>query len=118
MTDNLTGLMWTKDAQQISGTMIWIDAVSACNNLIFAGYHGWRLPNVRELQSLIDYGNSSLALPDDHPFTSVQSHGYWSSFTVENVTTYARSVGIQDGAVRAHHKDSNPDYVWPVRAGN
>lgn len=33
----------------------------------------WRLPNVRELQSLIDYGEYNPALPTGHPFTGVAS---------------------------------------------
>ncbi|NIO68243.1 MAG: DUF1566 domain-containing protein, partial [Anaerolineae bacterium] len=41
----------------------------------------WRLPNVRELQSLIDYGRQTPALPSGHPFTGVQSSLYWSSTT-------------------------------------
>ena len=63
VTDNLTGFMWTKDAQQIKGTKKWNDALIRCNNFDFAGYTDWRLPNVRELLSLIDYGEHDPALP-------------------------------------------------------
>jgi hypothetical protein len=38
VTDNFTKLMWTKNAQQIPGAMIWDDAVDACNALVFADY--------------------------------------------------------------------------------
>jgi hypothetical protein len=80
--DNLTGLIWTKDSLQIPNGMLWPDAVAACYELFFAGYDDWRLPNLRELHSLIDYGNHTPALPVDHPFTNVQAGFYWSSTTV------------------------------------
>ena len=68
--------MWTKDAQQIQGTQKWQDALNSCKNLDFAGYTDWRLPNVRELLSLIDYGSHDPALPKDHPFTNVKELFY------------------------------------------
>ena len=64
VTDNVTALMWTKDAQQIKGTQKWSDALNSCNHFDFAGYTDWRLPNVRELLSLIDYGEHDPALPE------------------------------------------------------
>jgi hypothetical protein len=39
----------------------------------------WRLPNVRELHSLSDFGNYSPALPSGHPFQNVQYRWHWSS---------------------------------------
>jgi len=44
----------------------------------------WRLPNVKELQSLIDYSTYNPSLPDSHPFTNVQSAAYWSSTSVQS----------------------------------
>ena len=44
-----------------------------------AGY--WRLPNIRELYSVIDFGQSRPALPPGHPFFGVQDGYYWSSTT-------------------------------------
>jgi hypothetical protein len=54
VTDNLTGLMWTKNAN-LAGTKNWSDALTYCNSLDHGGYTDWRLPNIRELHSLIDY---------------------------------------------------------------
>ena len=53
VTDNLTGLMWTKNAN-LSGAQTWTNAVDHCNDMDAYGYTDWRLPNVRELQSLCD----------------------------------------------------------------
>ncbi len=63
VTDNLTGLMWTKDARititQGLGHLSWKDAINFCNNLELGGYTDWRLPNVNEMRSLIDFSRLS-----------------------------------------------------------
>lgn len=53
VTDTNTNLMW----QQISpeSAKNWRDALSYCENLTLAGYDDWRLPNIKELESLVDY---------------------------------------------------------------
>ena len=91
VTDNLTGLRWTKNAN-CDGQKSWSGALGYCNELAdetcglsdgsYAGV--WRLPHVRELQSLVDYGNWDPALTTSHPFADVQLTypvGYWSSTT-------------------------------------
>ena len=66
VTDNLTGLIWLKNANA-DGVKTWANALSYCNSLA-SGLAGlsdgsvagdWRLPNVKELHSLIDYGRWS-----------------------------------------------------------
>ena len=124
VTDNLTGLMWAKDAND-NGTMTWADAIDYANNLSLGNegcgttYTDWRLPNVRELQSLIDFGNNLPALPVGHPFTNVQLElgWYWSSTTYSFSTDGAWYVYIASGSVNGSNKTSN-FYAWPVRGGN
>ena len=119
VTDNLTGLMWVKaphDLTDNSGTKTWDNAIDFCNGLTFAGHSDWRLPNVRELQSLIDYGRGNPALPSVHPFTGVQSALYWSSSTYADPTDNAWHVGLRYGSVGNGNK-SFAFYVWPVRGG-
>jgi hypothetical protein len=119
VTDNMTGLMWVKAPHSLtgnSGTMTWNNAIDFCNGLSHAGHSDWRLPNVRELQSLIDYGRFNLALPSGHPFTGVQSDWYWSSSTSADYTGFAWRVFLYYGYVYYDLK-TNTYYVWPVRAG-
>lgn len=53
ITDNATGLMWMKDD---SGKgMTWQEALEYAEGKVFAGYIDWRLPSVKELQSIVDY---------------------------------------------------------------
>jgi hypothetical protein len=119
VTDNMTGLMWVKAPHSLtgnSGTMTWNNAIDFCNGLSHAGHSDWRLPNVRELQSLIDYGRFNLALPSGHPFTGVQSSSYWSSSTYAGGTDHAWFVDLRHGGVLNVNK-TDTYYVWPVRAG-
>ncbi|MDZ7695556.1 MAG: DUF1566 domain-containing protein [Deltaproteobacteria bacterium] len=80
VTDNLTGLMWILDSTS-SGIKTWANALTYCNALIFPadGHDDWRLPNIRELYSLVDLSQSSPALPPGHPFTVNNTGYYWSS---------------------------------------
>lgn len=53
VTDSATGLIWTQDDD--GEGMFWEDALSHAENSEFAGYLDWRLPNAKELQSILDY---------------------------------------------------------------
>jgi hypothetical protein len=116
--DNLTSLIWTKNAQQIPGVLTWQGALDACNILEYAGYDDWRLPNIKELQSLLDYGRSYPALPEGHPFLNVRSSYHWSSTTFEAISTMHTvnvNLGNTEQSITAK---SNISYVWPVRGGH
>ena len=121
--DNLTGLIWLKNANCYSTYQIWAQAMTDANSLA-SGSCGltdgssagqWRLPNKQELMSLIDYGHSSPALPTGHPFASVASgYYYWSSSTYALGTANAWFVGFSYGDIGNSAK-TNGNYVWPVR---
>ncbi|MFZ1830406.1 MAG: DUF1566 domain-containing protein [Candidatus Competibacteraceae bacterium] len=131
VTDNLTGLVWLKDAG-CAGTRTWAAAMSwaatlatgqSCNpNLSDGSVVGqWRLPNIKELSSLVDAGASSSpvlpVLPSGHPFTGVQSSIYWSStVSVPVAGNKAWSMSLINGDVSTIPKPF-PWLVWPVRGG-
>ena len=131
VTDNLTGLIWLKNANCANATRNWATALTDvaslnsagtmnsnnCGDTSNGGSHqtDWRLPNVRELQSLIDYGQFNPALPSGHPFTGVQSFN-WTSTTRADVTSNAWYVSLSNGNVVSSGKTS-ANYVWPVRGG-
>lgn len=56
VTDRATGLMWMK--VDSGKTMNWEQALKYAENLEYAGYDDWRLPNVKELQSIVDYNRA------------------------------------------------------------
>jgi len=56
ITDSATGLMWTQSDNEEG--LLWQDAIEYAqqkNNESYLGYNDWRLPNVKELQSIVDY---------------------------------------------------------------
>lgn len=134
--DNLTGLIWLKNANAFT-TRSWNGAITECNTLN-TGEHGltdgsaegdWRLPSIRELHSLVDYGRYSPALcntagtgqwSEGNPFTGVAPTGYYWSGTTHPISTifndYAYYVYMHGGDVGWDVKASLY-YVWPVRGG-
>jgi hypothetical protein len=131
VTDNLTGLIWLKNANAF-GRRTWKQALSDANTLA-SGSHGltdgskagdWRLPDVKELQGLIDFEYYNPALSnasgkskwyDGGAFVEVQSRYYWSSTTYSSDSTDAWVVRLYDGYVSYGNK-TDRGYVWPVRA--
>jgi hypothetical protein len=115
VTDNLTGLEWTKDANS-GGSLTWQAALDYVRTLNTGGHSDWRLPNRKELHSLVDYARHSPALPQSHPFTNVQSFDYWSSTSYALYSYYAWLVNLIGGFFNSNDKTVF-FYVWPVRAG-
>lgn len=89
--DQATGLTWQKqDSQQ---GLDWPSSLSYCENLTLAGNSDWRLPNVKELESIVDYGRSpdttnSAAIDPLFYATEIKNEAgqvdyanYWSSTT-------------------------------------
>lgn len=111
--------MWTKSGNVPATKLHWTNAVVYCVNMNSgAGTYGhtdWRLPNVRELCSLLDYGRLWPALPAGHPFSNVANDDYWAGTTYAGAADAAWNVMMGTG--EAYHYDSktNTKYVWPVR---
>lgn len=121
VTDNITGLTWQ---QTDNGRGIeWPEALDYCENLDLAGYQDWRLPNIKELQYIVDYSRSpditnSAALDSlfqiseitnelgnkDYPF-------FWSSTTHSNAQggtsaayiSFGRALGKMNGRIMDVH---------------
>jgi len=133
VTDNLTGLIWLKDADCFTARQ-WSAALAAANTLNDgecglddgSAEGDWRLPNVLEMQSLIHFGvTDHPALPntagtgkwtEGDPFTGVRSAYYWTSTADANTTTLAWFLGLHSGDTYQDLKTSN-SWVWPVRGG-
>jgi hypothetical protein len=110
VTDNCTGLMWQKDSADVNGNgqstdednLTWCDALTYCENLRLAGHDDWRLPNVRELQSIVDYGRFG---PSIDPVFGAFSAWYWSSTSHPNDPDYALIVDFGVGYVLRNDRD-------------
>ncbi|MBI5185203.1 MAG: DUF1566 domain-containing protein [Nitrospinae bacterium] len=112
VTDNNTGLAWQKTE---GGAMAWESAISYCKTLSLAGQSGWRLPNKRELMSIVNYGKNNPAI-DTASFPNANSSLYWSSTTTAGGASSAWYVDFYLGGVSYNDK-SHDSYVRCVRGG-
>ena len=103
VTDNAYGLMWSKCSVGLDGDkcdngrlkpLNWDEALNTARTSRLANYADWRLPNVKELQSLADYAVHSPSINVTN-FPNTSPHLYWSS----TPHTYA---------------DARPNYSWTV----
>jgi hypothetical protein len=150
VTDNLTGLIWLEHANCYDlydgggdGIREWGSALTVCNNVGDGATYDcglsdgssagdWRLPNVKELYSLLDLAYYNPALSND------AGTGQWSSACVEsgdcsftNVQTdyWSSTAGYEGGWIRALYvrmncgevlrgaRSGQNKYVWCVRGG-
>lgn len=133
VTDNLTKLVWLEYADRL-GLRTWEDALDACNSLkdnkvdlTDGSVPGdWRLPNIRELLSLINYEyfcpclsntDGTDQFTDGNPFISLQAPSpgneyYWSSTTLGSASG---GVDFCTGELIMLGKGDLPHFVWPVR---
>ncbi|MCV6607888.1 MAG: DUF1566 domain-containing protein [Campylobacterales bacterium] len=132
ITDNGTGLMWQKNDSQSTN---FENGVSQCENALTGGYSDWRLPDAKELESIVDYSRSpdttnSASINEIFKATSfINEEGekdwgfYWSSTTHKNYTgngsngvylSFGRALGYMNGSImdvhgagaqRSNHKD-------------
>ena len=134
VTDNLTGLIWLKNAN-CAGPKSWNDALDFANQLkdgdcgLSDGSQAgeWRLPNRFELESLLDlqYYNPPLSntagtgqWTEGDPFTNVGWTRYWTSSTYSVNTSEAWFVGLMYADIGTNSKPDLSYYnVWPVRGG-
>lgn len=125
ITDNATGLQWVKDPSQLGGnwgtpgspaTMKWNDAIDECLALTYAGHSDWRLPNIKELVSIIDFENTNPAI--DSTFVC-KANRYRSSTTYIDDTTRCFYVHFYHGESEYSLKTTEGDnyYARPVRGG-
>jgi len=138
VTDKLTGLVWLKDANApcFFGTQSWSAALTRVKS-IATGTCGlsdnsnagdWRLPNVVELESLLDLAHFNPALPAGYPFTILPitdnstippttslPNIYWTSSSDPLHPSFALTVDILSGIIFRYDKALLPYYIWPVR---
>ena len=128
VTDNLTKLVWLRDAGCL-GTGNFYEAHDAV--AAFAANPGpyncfdygdsimpdWRVPNRKELFSVLDWSSNSPKLPSDHPFANVAETSYYvTSTTFGPQTAWVWRISLLNGrsVVRDKTFDSSGN-IWAVR---
>ena len=115
--DTATGLHWLRDAGCGEYPKTWQEGhafIAQMNCRQFLGKYDWRLPNRRELRSLISHQSTRPALPKQHPFLNVFQGWYWTSTTAAISPSHAWYVDMAGGRMFYGGKDQS-FMVWPVR---
>ncbi|MBO7126506.1 DUF1566 domain-containing protein [bacterium] len=99
VTDTTTGLIWQKTYESKN----WVQALSYCENLTYAGYSDWRLPNKNEIASLVNYEKYNPA----SDFPDMLSNTFWSSSTVLVRDRSAEVVIFTSGYVSTNTSSKN-----------
>ena len=109
ITDLATGLMWMQDDSGYD--MEWQDALAYCETLDYAGHADWRLPNTKELQSIVDYTR----MPDATFNTTPSTAGAAIDTDFFNITSFTNYNGDEDWGFfwsSSTHKSSNGNGGW------
>lgn len=128
VTDNLTRLVWMKNAHRWD-PMHWDVGVNACRQLADDGSSltdgsqagDWRMPNLREAMSLLDFGNNNPALPVDHLFDNIWDGNYWTSTahppsSYVYFLAYTRTISSEsNGYIGVRGRVGDYNLVWCVR---
>jgi len=138
VVDNLTGLVWLKNANCPGGVRTRVQALDFANNF-YDGYGlplalldcglsdgstagQWRLPNRFELESLLDLSQTDPTLPPGHPFINVQNDYYWTSsyntYYVDLRVGWVVNMGIGTVWLRSWVLEEERSYIWLVRDGS
>lgn len=143
VTDNLTGLVWLKKVNCVGTTRDWSTALADivqlntngtmngnnCGDTSNAGSNqtDWRLPNVRELFSVIDFQYTQPAVPNttgggngtnDCPFTGIVTSYHWTSTSYnDSFQDSAWYISLFYGFVAHDTKTTANKMVWAVRGG-
>ncbi|MFH1091574.1 MAG: DUF1566 domain-containing protein [Pseudomonadota bacterium] len=115
--DRLTGLVWLKKANRAGYPLTWTEALELprlLNQQEHSGLSDWRLPNRRELRSLISHQTRTPALPEGHPFENVFIGWYWTSTSSAVNPGYAWYVHLEGGRMFYGRKEQYY-LAWPVR---
>lgn len=100
--DNITGLEWQRIDDDVTRT--WNVALDYCADLILDGKTDWRLPDVVELQSIVDYGLTVAPIIDSMAFPDTDTTPYWSASSLASSSVGAWVVFFSNGEVNSVNK--------------
>jgi len=123
VTDRRTGLMWKKCAEGFSGAACqtgaseiysWADALAHAEASTFANHSDWRLPNVKELSSLVEECRRLPAI-NTILFPNTPSEMFWSSSPGLWVSYIAWFVHFDEGITGLQYGRTSPLRIRLVR---
>lgn len=111
VSDAATGRMWQ---QADDGTRRdWAEALAYCEALDLAGYDDWRLPDSKELQSIVDYDSTTLPAIDTDIFAITQDSetlDFWTSTTFGDIKSHANVIAFGKALSRSGDQSDYTDW--------
>ena len=99
----------------VEATGTWISAINAEDETGYAGYNDWRVPNVKELQSIVDYGQFPVPAIDPAFGLTAAFPPYWSLTSTAGPADLAWVVSFSSSTVGTGGKNAFPINVRAVR---
>lgn len=123
VTDNQTGLIWAKCAEGQSGAACtgsvilytWSAALNHAAGSTLAGQSDWRLPNIKELASIVEIACYNPSINTTY-FPNTPSSRFWSASPTANYSGNAWVVSFVYGWDSSNLR-SKDEYVRLVRGG-
>ena len=112
--DNHTGLEWQDNSDAKTIKRDWQGAKEYCQELTLAGFSDWRLPTIKELQSIVDIKRYKPAIKKTFKYVTTSAYPYWSSSEDVSAINYAWRVSFYTGSIN-HASKSNEYFVRCVR---
>lgn len=109
VSDHATTRMWQQEDDAVKRG--WQDALAYCTDLELAGYDDWRLPNTKELQSIVDYTKEDYPAIDTTVFTnSDDSSSFWTSNNFGDFKNHANYITFGKALSRVPTEDTYTDW--------
>lgn len=122
ISDRATGLMWVKDyialGAPFNAKVNWATAIINCEALNHGGHDDWRMPNIKEMITIVDYSVFGPSV-DETFFQNTDWDYHWSSTTVVGDTgnAWVLEGGGVGGTVAPWVEKTSTLFVRPVRLG-
>ncbi len=126
VTDTETGLMWLRcslgQTYEVDDNYClwaaseydWYSALEAANSYSFSGHADWRLPNIKELRSIVAYDRYDPAINQD--IFPNSKYCYWSASPYASDSDYAWRILLEHGSDGRRERDNRYCYVRLVRS--
>jgi hypothetical protein len=110
ITDRATGLMWQK--MDDGNTYDWLEALEVAKNSEIAGYEDWRLPNTKELQSIVDYDKKTIPAINENFFKTTNKDSWFWTSTTQGDFKYTACYIAFGKAYSKDNSDAKEYYDW------
>jgi hypothetical protein len=107
-----TGLTWQQEDDDTVRN--WEQALNNCESKTLGGYSDWRLPNIKELNTVVNYSRVYPSI-NSTVFQNTKFSDYWSSTTSYGDNAWV--IGFDHGGTSSSNSKNSTFYVRCIRGG-